>query len=245
MIKWKRWSETFAKHRNRAQRANWKPRNRKHIDIARLKARHRGPRIKKERKAETGSARSGTLTEDRFRDACRRKRGAFIIFAECEATSSFALKRRDIRRPVFCPWYLGEVVVAEARGRPETLPPTFACPTSSKGLSEKNTASKENGDGVPRERERERKIEREEKRKEEGTTCVAASLRSNNKSSKTAYNSTEIFLSRYNTVQSINRANIHKSWYVRWTRSKYHCKKWSISSRFIVEWGLGGLSLEK
>lgn len=155
MIKWKRWTGTFAKHRNRAQRANWKPRNRKHVDIARLKARHRGPRIKKERKAETGSARSGTLTEDRFRDACRRKRGAFIIFAECEATSSFALKRRDIRRPVFCPWYLGEVVVAEARGRPETLPPTFACPTSSKGLSEKNTASKENGDGVPRERERE------------------------------------------------------------------------------------------
>lgn len=51
---------------------------------------------------EERRGRSRTLTKDRFRDAQRRRR-AFIIFAECEATSSFALKRRDIRRPVFCP----------------------------------------------------------------------------------------------------------------------------------------------
>lgn len=30
--------------------------------------------------------------------------------------------------------YLDEVVIMEARGRPETIPPTFVCPTSLKGV---------------------------------------------------------------------------------------------------------------
>ena len=155
----------------------------------------------KERESETGSARGETLTEDRFRDVYRRAgeggggEGAFIIFAECEATSSFALKRRDIRRPVFCPWYLGEVVVAEARGRPETLPPTFACPTSSKGLSsEKRTQHpEEKQDGVSRERDG--NGTREGEKGGGNDVCCSVPPIQQEEILKRTYNSAEIFLS--------------------------------------------------
>lgn len=50
----------------------------------------------------------------------------------------FIFYKKNICKSIYLTYsisrYLNDVVVTEARGRPETIHPTFACPTSSKGV---------------------------------------------------------------------------------------------------------------